>query len=67
MNPGDICIYKGSELIHWREKYQGNKQTQAFLFYVDTEGLFSWMKYDTRPALGMPNGAKKVWGKKVEI
>lgn len=66
MNPGDICVYRGSELVHWREQYQGSKQIQAFCFYVSVDGQFSWMKYDTRPALGMPNGTKQVWGKKVE-
>lgn len=51
---GDMCIYQGYELEHWREPYQGHKQLQAFLHYVEVEGNFSHYKYDTRSVLGLP-------------
>ena len=54
LNVGDMCVYQGYELEHWRESYQGTKQIQAFLHYVDSEGKFSHYKYDTRPRLGLP-------------
>ena len=59
LNPGDIAIYRGVELLHWREPYQGSKQIQAFLHYVDVNGPYSAFKYDTRPMLGMPSESKR--------
>jgi hypothetical protein len=55
LNIGDMCVYKGDELSHWREPYHGDRQLQAFLHYVEVHGKFSHYKYDTRPALGLPN------------
>ena len=52
---GDMCVYKGAELYHWRDTYKGNRQMQAFLHYVDANGDFSNYKYDTRPLLGLSN------------
>jgi hypothetical protein len=54
MNVGDICVYKGMEVPHWRNEYQGNKQIQAFLMYVDVNGPYDYFKYDTRPMLAAP-------------
>ena len=53
LNPGDIIIYKGQELEHWREKYEGNEQIQAFLHYVDKNGQNSGLIYDKRPFVGV--------------
>jgi hypothetical protein len=52
--PGDIVIYKGNEIEHWREKYEGAEQIQCFLSYVLKNGPKAGLRYDTRPALGMP-------------
>lgn len=39
MNVGDAVVYKGCEMLHWREKYkEGNWQAQVFLHYVDANG-----------------------------
>lgn len=54
LNVGDIGIYSGRKNEHWREPLEGEKQIQAFLQYVDANGSSSWLKWDTRPALGMP-------------
>jgi alkylated DNA repair dioxygenase AlkB len=35
LDPGDICVYKGTELYHWRENYQNERQCQVFLHYAD--------------------------------
>jgi len=51
---GDMCVYRGYELEHWRDPYLGKQQTQAFLHYVDASGEFSHYKNDTRPTLGLP-------------
>ena len=55
LSVGDMCVYKGAELQHWREPYQGNRQLQAFLHYVEVDGKFSHYKNDTRPLLGLPD------------
>ncbi len=49
---GDILIYKGIELEHWREEYTGEQQIQIFLHYVNKYGNFSNLKYDGRYLLG---------------
>jgi len=52
--PGDILVYAGRELLHWREPLQGDWRLQAMFFYVRQDGPFARWKYDTRPALGTP-------------
>ena len=54
LDQGDLVIYSGRRHEHWREPYTGEKQIQAFLQYVDAEGESSWLKWDTRPCLGLP-------------
>jgi hypothetical protein len=54
LRPGDALIYRGIELSHWREPYQGEKLAQAFLHYVDRNGPFAGEKLDGRQMLGMP-------------
>jgi hypothetical protein len=51
LNEGDVIIYKGIELPHWREIYEGNEQIQIFLHYVDKNGKFSENVLDKRRAL----------------
>jgi hypothetical protein len=57
LNPGDLIVYKGGVLPHWRNEYMGKRQTQAFLFYVDQFGEYKDNKYDSRVCLGMPHPA----------
>jgi hypothetical protein len=52
LEPGDLVIYKGCDLEHWRNKFEGHICVQVFLFYNDIEGPFIFNKYDTRPFLG---------------
>ena len=54
LNDGDLCIYLGTEVHHWREKFNGNKYMQLFLHYVDKNGPHSEWAYDKRPMLGSP-------------
>jgi hypothetical protein len=53
LNPGDMCVYSGCELEHWREPYQGNQQIQCFLHYVNSQGPHKNHKFDKRPMLGI--------------
>ena len=54
LDQGDLVIYSGRRHEHWREPFTGSKQIQAFLQYVDAEGESAWLKWDTRPCLGLP-------------
>jgi len=35
---GDMVMYRGEELPHWRTTYKGKWQTQVFFHFVDAEG-----------------------------
>ena len=48
LNPGDMCVYMGSKLKHWRHIYTGEKHMQCFLSYVDINGKYSNYKNDER-------------------
>lgn len=53
LKPGDACIYKGSELWHWRPPFTNQKwYLQTFLHYVKKNGKYQNMIYDGRPFLG---------------
>lgn len=52
LEPGDALIYKGIEVPHWRETFEGERQVQVFLHYVKQNGEYSEYKFDQRPALG---------------
>ena len=57
--PGDLIVYKGDTLNHWRDAYQGQRQTQAFLHYVDKFGNYRDYKWDHRPYLGTAANSRK--------
>ncbi|HJZ78923.1 MAG TPA: hypothetical protein VKD91_01215, partial [Pyrinomonadaceae bacterium] len=52
LEPGDALIYKGIEVPHWRETFEGERQVQVFLHYVKKDGEYSEYKFDKRPGLG---------------
>ena len=37
-DPGDALIYRGCDLIHWREEFEGREHAQVFIHYVDQDG-----------------------------
>ncbi len=51
--PGDMVVYKGMDVEHWREPYQGIEQIQLFLHYVDADGPHADCKYDYRQEIGV--------------
>jgi len=52
---GDMLVYSGCELEHWREQFQGNVCVQVFLHYNHVNGQFAEKnKFDKRPMLGIP-------------
>ncbi len=56
LKPGDMMVYKGMELEHWRDKFKGKECIQAFLHYNNckTPGAKDNM-FDKRPHLGLPS------------
>ena len=50
---GDMLVYKGRELPHWRERFEGNYWIQAFFHYVDADGPLASYKFDGRPGIGL--------------
>ena len=55
LKPGDMLIYSGCELEHWREPFQGKLCGQVFLHYNHADGRFAKTNlYDKRPMLGIP-------------
>ena len=51
--PGDMCVYSGCELEHWRKPYKGEMQMQCFLHYVNLQGPHAEYKYDKRHMMGL--------------
>ena len=60
LEPGDMLVYRGMELEHWREKFKGKECVQVFLHYNNrkTPGAKDNM-FDKRPHLGLPNWFKR--------
>jgi hypothetical protein len=55
LEPGDLAVYKGAEIPHWRKTYTGDRHVQIFVHYVDKNGLYGDSHlYDGRPFLGAP-------------
>lgn len=52
LKPGDMIVYNGTELNHWRKEYKGKEQIQCFIHYVDANGPYKDHKFDKRPMLG---------------
>ena len=60
LKPGDMLVYSGCELEHWRNKFKGKECAQVFLHYNNrkTPGAKDNI-FDKRPHLGLPNWFKK--------
>jgi hypothetical protein len=55
LDQGDMLIYEGCKLEHWREAFEGENCGQVFLHYNDaTKEEAEENKYDKRPFLGLP-------------
>jgi len=60
LEPGDMLVYRGNILEHWRDAFEGENCGQVFLHYndVNTPGAKENM-YDRRPHLGLPANFKR--------
>tara|TARA_R110000822_G_scaffold110299_4_gene240366 strand:- start:168 stop:809 length:642 start_codon:yes stop_codon:yes gene_type:complete len=60
LKPGDLIVYRGSELIHWRDPFEKEECAQVFLHYNDMNSTqYSNLKCDTRLHVGLPTYTKK--------
>ena len=55
LKSGDMLIYAGCDLEHWREPFEGKVCSQVFLHYNHANGPFAKTNLlDGRPILGVP-------------
>lgn len=50
MDIGDLVVYDGSNVEHWREEFKDNQCGQVFLFY----SINKEKEFDSRPHIGLP-------------
>ncbi len=53
LHPGDAIVYRGCDIVHWRNSFVGEYNAQVFLHYVDQNGPCAEWKYDKRSRLGV--------------
>jgi len=60
LKPGDMLVYKGRDLEHWREKFKGTECIQGFMHYNNrkTPGTKQNL-FDGRVHLGLPHWFQK--------
>ena len=54
LNLGDMLVYKGCDLEHWREAFKGENCAQTFLHYNRAEKKNN-NQFDGRPFIGLPS------------
>jgi len=60
LKPGDMLVYRGRELEHWRNKFKGKDCAQVFLHYNNEKTPGSSQNlFDKRPHLGLPKWFRK--------
>ena len=60
LKPGDMLVYSGCELEHWRNKFKGKEHIQVFLHYNNCKTPGSKDNaFDKRPHLGLPSWFKR--------
>jgi hypothetical protein len=59
LKPGDMLVYSGCDLEHWREPFEGEECVQVFLHYNNSKTPGADQNiFDTRPHIGLPNWFK---------
>jgi hypothetical protein len=58
--PGAALLYRGIDLPHWRDRFDGVHAAQAFFHYVARDGAYADWKFDRRAALGTSVAAERI-------
>jgi predicted 2-oxoglutarate/Fe(II)-dependent dioxygenase YbiX len=53
LDVGEMAVYKGCEILHWRPAFKGNWHVQVFFHYVDADGPYAQHALDGRSNLGV--------------
>ena len=60
LEAGDMLMYRGCELEHWRKPFKGENCGQVFLHYNDASSKDAEAnKFDRRPMIGLPSWFKE--------
>jgi hypothetical protein len=54
LKPGDMLVYKGCDLEHWRDEFEGEECAQVFLHYNRDTKENQKNLYDGRIHVGLP-------------
>jgi hypothetical protein len=54
LQAGDLLIYSGCDLPHWRDRFDGDYWIQVFLHYVRADGRYTQFRFDRRESIGAP-------------
>ena len=57
LNPGDLAVYKGCEIEHWRNEFNGKECVQCFLHYNEINEKA--LPYDMRSYIATPLSTRK--------
>ena len=52
LDVGDAVVYRGCDLVHWRDEFRGDWHSQVFLHYENANGPHKEWALDKRPLLG---------------
>ena len=58
---GDLLIFRGSDIEHWREVFTGEWFVSAIFGYVDQQGSYAFQKFDQRKSLGKAHIGMIAW------
>lgn len=53
LEPGELAVYKGCEVLHWRKAFKGEWHVQVFFHYVDANGPYKHHVKDGRTSYGV--------------
>jgi hypothetical protein len=71
LEPGDMIIYRGYDIEHWREPFKGINHAQLFMHYNRTDGPFEYNeetdKFDGRPILGLTPSHRNLSSKEIRF
>lgn len=57
LDVGELVVYKGCDVVHWRPPFKGEWHVQVFFHYVDANGPYKDHVRDGRPDFGVQKDA----------